>query len=57
MSYILERLREKSTWLTILTLVGAVAGISISPELSEEISMAGMGIAGIIAIVTKEEKK
>lgn len=56
MAYILERLREKSTWLTLLTLVGAVAGITISPELSEEISMAGMGIAGIIAIVTKEEK-
>jgi hypothetical protein len=56
MAYILERLREKSTWMTLLTLVGAIAGITINPELSEEISMAGMGIAGIIAIVTKEEK-
>jgi len=54
--FIKERLSEKSTWLTLATLIGTVGGIQVSPELSEGIATAGLSILTLIGILTKEKK-
>lgn len=53
LKYILDRAREPSTWAGLGPLITA-AGWQVSPEHWEAISMAGMGICGIIAIVLKD---
>ncbi len=54
--YVIERLKEASTWRSIVYVVAA-AGVPIAPEMAEYIVAAGMGIAGIIGIVTKDRLK
>lgn len=54
--YILARLKERSTWLGIMSIV-TVAGIAISPEQSEAIVNAGVAIAGAIAVFTADAPK
>jgi len=56
MDYILQRLKEKTTWLGFLALVSAF-GVAIKPELAESIATTGMSIAGLIMVIVKEEKK
>lgn len=48
-----KKLGEKSTWIGLVTLLGAV-GVAITPELSEAIVAAGLAIVGLIAVVIKE---
>ncbi len=55
MNYILERLKEKSTWVGIIALISAF-GVAIKPELSEAIATTGVSLAGLIAVLTKENK-
>lgn len=55
MKYILDRLKEKSTWAAILTIGATIFGKAISPELSEVIMGIGLGIVGLIAYLTKEK--
>ncbi len=52
--WIIARLREKSTWLGLVSLLGA-AGLAISPELSASIVTAGLAIGGLVATVKKEK--
>ena len=52
--YIFNRLKERSTWLGIIGLVTA-CGATISTELTEQIIAAGIAIAGVIGIVTKDK--
>lgn len=56
MTWLLDRLKEKTTWLGLTALVTS-AGIALSPELAEAIAVAGVAIAGLIAVVTEEKKK
>lgn len=49
MHYILERLKEKSTWVAIGSVITAL-GVSISPDLWQMIMAIGMGIPGLISI-------
>jgi hypothetical protein len=53
MKYIIERLKEKSSWAAILTIVAAITGKAIAPELSEVITGIGLGIVGLVAFLTK----
>lgn len=52
--YILERLKEPSTWRGIIQLLTA-AGLVIEPELALQIITAGVTIVGIIGVVTKDK--
>jgi hypothetical protein len=56
MDYILERLKERSTWAGIIAILTGF-GVSLKPELSAAISTVGMGIAGLVLVIIKEEKK
>ena len=54
--FIIARLKEKSTWLSIVTLATSVGLIHFNPEQTEAIITAGMSIAVAIGVFTKENK-
>jgi hypothetical protein len=51
-SYILDRVREPSTWRGAILFLTAL-GVPIAPALAEHIVTVGLGIAGIVGMVTK----
>jgi hypothetical protein len=53
MNYILDRLKEPSTWRGILAMITAV-GVKLHPELQEAIISAGLALIGIVNIFRKE---
>ena len=53
MSYLLERLRERSTWLGLAAFATAL-GVHLSPELSEAIVSTGVALAALAAVLTKD---
>lgn len=55
--FLLARLKEKSTWATIITLIGAAIGIEISPESKEQISLGALAVVSLIAAFVGEDKK
>lgn len=52
--YIIARLKEASTWRGIIGLLTA-AGVTISPEMIEQIVAAGLAVMGIIGMVFKDK--
>ena len=50
--YILDRAKEPSTWRGVILFLTAV-GIPVAPELQTAIVSAGLGVAGLIGVVTK----
>lgn len=54
MKYILNRLKEKTTWLGLISLL-TLAGVNVSPELSQAIMNLGITLAAVIMIITKEK--
>lgn len=55
-SYLLERLKEASTWRGII-LVLTAAGVPVAPAMAEQIIAAGIGVAGVIGILSKDKPK
>lgn len=53
MDWLLNRLKEKSTWLAIFTMAG-LFGMKIEPELRETIINAILALAAVAAFVFKE---
>jgi hypothetical protein len=53
MNYILEKLKEPSTWRGILAMITAV-GVKLHPELQEAIISAGLALIGMVNIFRKE---
>lgn len=51
--FILDRLKERSTWIGIITIITA-AGVTISPDQIEAITTAGIAIAGAVAVFTAD---
>lgn len=52
--YILNRLTERSTWLGVIALATA-CGATIEATIAEQIIAAGMAVAGLIGVVTKDK--
>ena len=52
--YILNRLTERSTWLGIIALATA-GGSVIEAAIAEQIIAAGMAVAGLVGVVTKDK--
>ena len=52
-SYIFSRLKERSTWLGLIALATA-CGATIETVLAEQIIAAGMAIAGLVGVFTKD---
>ncbi len=55
LEFILLRLRERSTWIGLISLVTA-AGLVISDVQQEAIIAAGSAVAGLIAALTPDKK-
>jgi len=53
--YLTARLKEKSTWLGLLSFLTAL-GIVISPEQKEMVVTAGVALAGIGAVFIAEKE-
>lgn len=53
MKYLLERLKEPSTWRGLLALLTAV-GVKLHPEMQEAILATGLALIGMINVFRKE---
>jgi hypothetical protein len=51
--YILDRAREPSTWRGAILFLTAI-GVPIAPQLAEAIVTAGLGIAGLLGMLTRD---
>ena len=54
MKYILDRLKEPSSWRG-LVMIATAFGVSVNPELMESIIVVGTGLAGVIGFVFKDK--
>ena len=54
MNYIINRLKEKSTWIGIITLLGSL-GVVIRPELREALPIFGVGLGALLAVIVERE--
>lgn len=54
MKYILDRLKEPSSWRG-LVMIATAFGVSVNPELIEAIIAAGTGLAGVIGFAFKDK--
>ncbi len=52
--HIINRLTERSTWLGLIALATA-CGATIEEAMAEQIIAAGMAVAGLIGIVTRDK--
>jgi hypothetical protein len=55
MNYLLDRLKEASTWRGLVLILTSV-GIGIHPELVTPIIAVGTGVAGAIGVALKDKK-
>ena len=53
-AYLIERMKEPSTWRGIILLLTAV-GVPVAPALADSIISAGLAIAGLIGAVTPDK--
>lgn len=53
--YMLERLKEPSTWRGITLLLTAL-GVPLAPGVSDAIISLGLAITGLIGVVTKDPR-
>jgi hypothetical protein len=53
MKYILERIKEPSTWRGVFALLTAV-GIKLHPEMQEAILTTGLALIGLINVIRRE---
>jgi hypothetical protein len=53
MSWVIDRLKESSTWKGLIVLLGVV-GVSLSAEQSQAIVAAGLALIGAIEVFRKE---
>lgn len=56
MQWVIDRLKESSTWKGLISLLTAF-GITIEPGLAEAIVAAGLGLMGVISILVKDKTK
>lgn len=54
MDYIMEKLREKSTWRGLVALATAF-GVTVSPEQTEAVISGGLALIGLINVFRSEE--
>jgi hypothetical protein len=52
-NYILDRVREPSTWRGAILFLTAI-GVPIAPQMADAIVTAGLGLAGLIGMITSD---
>ena len=53
--YILERAKEALTWRG-LVLLATAGGVNLAPDLANAIVTFGIGLAGLLGVITKDKK-
>lgn len=53
--FILDRAKERSTWLGVISLLTAL-GILLSQEQTDAVVAAGMSLAGLVAALSKDDE-
>jgi len=53
--WILDRAKERSTWMGLFSLAGAI-GLAVSPENKEIVITAAIGVVAAIAALTRDKK-
>jgi hypothetical protein len=53
MKFLIDRARERSTWLGVAGLLSAL-GVALSPDHAEAIATAGTAVASLIAILGRD---
>ena len=56
LKFLLDRLSEKSTWATIVTILSMIVGLELSPEQQDKITLAGLAVLGAIGVFVNENK-
>ena len=54
-NYILDRVKEPSTWRGAILFLTAI-GVPIAPAMTEAIVTAGLGLAGLIGMLTSDNR-
>lgn len=52
-TFLLDRSKERSSWVGLTAFLSAV-GLALSPEQQEAIIVAGVAVAGLISVFTKD---
>lgn len=55
--FVIARLTERSSVIAIATLIAGIAGVNLSPENTEVIATAVIGVVSAIAIFVGQDKK
>lgn len=55
-AFLLSRAKERSSWLGIISLATAL-GLTLTEVQSEAIIAAGMSLAGVVAVFTRDDDK
>ena len=53
-TYLLERMREPSTWRGIIMLLTAI-GVPVAPAMADAIVSVGLAVAGLIGVATPDK--
>lgn len=53
--YLLERAKEPSSWRGVVLLATA-AGVNLAPDLINAIVTFGIGLAGLLGVITQDKK-
>lgn len=53
-TYLLERMREPSTWRGIIMLLTAI-GVPVAPAMADAIISVGLAVAGLIGVATPDK--
>ncbi len=56
-TFIKDRLTEKSSWVSLFSLLATIGGVNLAPDLKEAIIAMGMAVLTLVGILTKQEKK
>jgi len=56
MNYFLDRLKEPSTWRGVVLICTSAFGINISPGMQDALVYIGLGIVGVLGVITKDKQ-
>ncbi len=55
MKYLFDRAQEASTWRGLILALTGIMGVTVSPELIEQVIIVGVGAAGLVGMLTKDK--
>lgn len=56
MQWILERMKEPSTWVGVISMLSMVISYEFTPEMQSLVTTAGVTISSIVLIIIRERK-